>query len=436
MEKKTPEAARKNMIDLLRNYYGKPADSVRLEWKNISLKRMAAELGYDSGYLSRLLNPSRDTAESIVSYDRVSGRVESLLKVRALEKQLVTQATQDESQKWMLLAITFLLIALVVTGMWGWNRGSSSETVPEKTNNIAPASRDDVVTTNDLRLTDNEMQGVIELYHGYLQYRMAAEGVIFQEKIRSGQYENNVTGLKNELKERVQRVINEGREFIKQSHLRHANGVLMSTSLEEYSTNNNVDQNLGKLLPTLMNKEATSLEIIDAVTQAVNSAQLINKNEREAALGSTPLNRQCCYVLETDEQIESFLTMNGDLNGYEMIYKALLLKDALDNMNNISEQERFRYARERIIDIARSTVVNNRYRYRSMGFITTKGRSITDVITEAQPMDNNLRGADEVTNLLIDRNMGLLEVAELFKAQVSGVQRESWDRVIEIIKEN
>lgn len=431
MNKLSPE--RQKMIELLKKLFGPLKESTRIEFEKINFKSkdIAERLGADTSYVSRMLNPPINNPNSEDSYQRFNKRLSILIdldqkggRIQELENQLKEQSSNNGTLSRSLgKTLPFLAVLFILAiGITYW--------ITKKIVKTEKASEEvevEVLPVHDPMLNKSESRELFDIYGGYIQYRLAVETLEFHEMFKTGKYDNQLNYQIQELANRVNKIFEEGRRTMRGTNIRYQDGVLFSDIYEKYSRLNNVEKNINELLPLLTNKEAQSVDIIHAVTERAERQQMRNEQEWENSIITS--NRNCCFILSTEEQIDRFLVMMADLNGYEMLYQGLVLKEVINNLSNNNQENRYNIARERMVDITVETIEKNRNRIRNMGYLTVTGRNIIDIIDELQPMEKNIKAAEGVVPFIADSTVTLTEIREIFLSKVAEVQSNDLNRV-------
>lgn len=394
---------REKMVALLDKAYGARKEGSTIEYKSCSNESIAEELGADSGQFSRTLNPPIGKEKSEEAHRKYNTRLELILSNRSKSSQI----------KRLQMACGGILLMFIASLIWP----------------LSPSKNLQTPSQPSLNLTLEEQRAIFDLYGGYVQYRLTLESLAFNSSVKDNLYqEDELKHQVGELAKRCDTGIEDARRIMRRTHLRNHNGILLANLYEKYSKHNKVDENLGDLIPLLTNKEVSVSEIINSITSKIQQIQHRNESEFEQEVSHDLSNPSspCCYLVETVDQADKFLKLSSDLNGYQMLYQALLLKHLMDNRSDLSEEDRTFYASQRINEIVESTIRANRLRYRDMGFITPDGRSISDVIEEIQPMAHNIKGASKIVPLLVNKDIPLEDMADLLRGQIRGTQKEHW----------
>jgi hypothetical protein len=425
------------MIELLEQLYGPLKDSTRIEFEDIDIKSkdIAKQIGADTAYVSRILNPTVDKPNTKVSIQRFNHRLSILLDLRDKEERIKELETKKTAQPVgnglfsypLQSALPFIAILLAATiGITHWLTRNA-------TKDKAAVTETKTVLVHDPILSREESRDIFDIYGKHIQYRMAIEALRFHEMYKTGRYDNQLDYQTQELATRINIILEEGRRTMRGTNIRYQDGTLLGDLYEQYS-DNNIDGNITQLMPLLTNEEAYYEDIIHAVTERVESEQI--ENERAWEGNTRADNKSCCFVLSTEEQVDNFLEITADLSGYEMLYQGLLLKAVMDNLSKKNQENQYRIAQERMVDIVVETIKKNRNRIRNMGYLSVKGRNVVDIIDELQPMEINRKYAKEVVPFIIDPTITLPEIEELFLSKIAEVHSNGFDKIKQAILAN
>jgi len=258
--KNNPESERQKMLNLMIQSYGKLKDSPRVEFVNVTLKEIANELTYDTGQLSKILNPPSHQAPSDKIYRKVIQRLSLVVENKELKARLKAQAHQQQPIAWKK---PLLLLSLAALLFYGWF------TLNQPTNSQQKLLATEHVLTKDQRIA------VMELYAKTVQYEMTLEGLIYHYSLHKGLYDKDTSGhYLAELYDRLPIIIAKNRSLLKKTKLRTEDG----SYLEEIASHNTDNENalpkiFEKLTPNLTNLKLSPNDVVNNVRRDIEGVQ-------------------------------------------------------------------------------------------------------------------------------------------------------------------
>lgn len=238
---------RERAIELLKKLYGPLKEGNRVESSRYSLKEIASNLGYDEGQLSRILNPGHGKESSEDTYRRLSQRLEMNI------------AAEDNkgSNVWKFVAAILAVLCAVLAFQ---NFAETEEENPE-------------ILNPEKRLNGPELKAFLDIYQGFIEYRLVALGVGVNAELKEGIFDE--TGYEeriNTLRDDIETIIVTARDRVKDINLYSPQGVELSAVFEE-NANNQIDSNLADVLPLLLNKSIPTSSLINVITNKTDHVQ-------------------------------------------------------------------------------------------------------------------------------------------------------------------
>lgn len=221
----------------------------RVESAKLSLKGIAADLGYDEGQLSRILNPGHGKEKSDETYKRLTQRLTKNLEAEEGKKRHTLTMT-------LVGVIGALLLALISQFFF------KTSPPPE---------------TKAKVFTESELKAFLEIYHGYIEQSLITQGVNFNAELKEGVLDetDEETQIRS-LRENIETIILKARDHVKAMNLQTPQGVELSAFFKR-NENNQIDKNLADLLPLLLNESTPTTSIIQAILRKTDYVQQSNR---------------------------------------------------------------------------------------------------------------------------------------------------------------
>lgn len=253
-------AEREEMLNLMVKHYGGFKKSNRIVFANISNKKVAEELGYDEGYLSKAINPPEGKEISSNAYKKINQRLSLIIENEELKGKLKHSEKQGNRENLLKWALVISCLALFISG---WFNIQNYQT--PKNNN----------SNSNLKLNTEQRNEVLTLYGEAIRYKLIIEGLIFSYSLREEIYKNEPEHYGKELKAKLPTLIKPIRSVLKRTKLQAENGQNLSDFVEEHARNN-FDENFKELLPALTNLSLPPRNL--AAIIGINIERTQNKN--------------------------------------------------------------------------------------------------------------------------------------------------------------
>lgn len=237
---------RKKALYLLAELYGPMKKGERVESEKHSSRKIANELGYDEGQLSRILNPGHGKEKSDETYRRLAQR----LKMNKEAKR---------GKLFRALSIIFGIISLVLASQYFLGPNSTQ-----------------VEVSSQNRLTASETSEMITLYNNYIQSQLINQGLVFNSQVKEGiyvpgEFDSHFENLAIE----INNSLSNTRKLLAKIHLHTQNGIELSAMFENFNENN-INSNLEGLIEVLVNKDISTSNLANIIASRVGYIQTRN----------------------------------------------------------------------------------------------------------------------------------------------------------------